>query len=167
MALCWAPALPAFAASGACDVNTAVWNIQGHDIVQEGSTAPQGLQILNQISALDAKAKNPNEAVGPQLSAADNEEFGELTAQYKHIQAYNYIQSNQSRDAKVADDMLNVALKIYNDAAYVPSTDVTTSLGSVVIYLRVVQPNLVNYVPSTDTSCTIDFALSQEEGQVL
>jgi hypothetical protein len=167
MALCWAPPLPALAASGACDVKTAVSDIQFYDIGQEASTAPQGEQILKQISALGAKVKNPNEAVGPQLSAGDNEKFGELTAQLKHIQTYNYIQSNQSRDAQVAYDMLNVALKIYDDAAYVPPSDVTTSPGSVVIYLRVVQPNLVNYVPSTDTSCTIDFALSQEEGQVL
>jgi|BEDMetMinimDraft_2_1075160.scaffolds.fasta_scaffold03173_4 hypothetical protein len=158
---------PALADSGACTINKAVDEIQLNDLNQEADEGKQSVQLLNQLSELSNKAKNPNKPVGEQLDPADNEKFGELRAQLIHTQAYNFIQSNRARDAEVIAQMYDVALKSYSDPSYNPSADLAKSPGSAVIFLRVMQPNQIDYVPSTDTTCTIDFALSQAQAQLV
>ena len=165
--LYYAVADSARADTGACSLTVAVGDVGLVDIQQEASTAAEAKVILSKESALGAKATNPNASVGSQLDPDDNEKFGELSAQLKHIQAYNWIQSNRARDADVVMDMFNAALKAYSDPNYQPQTDIAKSPGDAIILLRYLQPNQPTYVPSTDTTCTIDYVLSQEESQVL
>lgn len=150
----------------ACSITGAVSIVEMADGQQEVSTAAETEMILSKESALAAKATNPNVSIGSQLAPADNEEFGELNAQLKHIRIFDWIQSNRARDADVVMDMFNTALKAYSDPNYQPQTDVAKSPGDVVIFLRYLQPNQPPYVPSTDTTCTIDYVLSQEQSKV-
>lgn len=119
-----------------CSLSVAVSAVQLEDLQQEASTATEADAILSKEAALNAKATNPNASIGSQLDPKDIEEWGELSAQLKHILAYNWIQSNRARDAAVVMDMFTVAQKAYSDPNYQPPSDIAKSPGIAVIALR-------------------------------
>jgi hypothetical protein len=163
----WLWVSSALAATEPCTVDHAAKIVSTSDADSGAKALVVWASILKQFHTILGKSKSSTEPLSLQISGADAEKFGELRQQLQQVMFYSVMQSSRTRDADVVAAMNANAWKLFTSPDTDISDDPTKDPGYFLLVLRALLPSAPDYVPSTDTNCTLDLALSMEQAKVV
>ena len=96
-----------------CNLQSVIGEIYVMNIYTQGNLAKTNIELLDQIMKISAKATKPDIAVGDQLSKDDNIKFDQARQRLITTGWRGLIESKWERDAKVVNELTQVADKNY------------------------------------------------------
>lgn len=157
---------PAVASAVECSVEDATYQVEIGTIERAADISKKSLPVLDQISAINAKAKDPQKSVGSQLAPADIEKFGRLQQRFMTLQMSSLMESNLARDMKVIRLMYEFASNEYSGTAKLPTQGTPEFNAALMLYAVREFAQKENW-PLTEVSqesvCTVEVALQQVE----
>jgi len=151
---------PAAAGPTACPINEAVSRLEAYYIRARGEIASKEKPLLNEQSAINDQAKNPNMPIGSQLRPDQLARFDEINRQMLALRAKDAALSGYVRDAGAIVKLANVALGVRRGFKY-PDNSPDHFYSQYVLALAGLSDNQGGLDPTDvkDGECSIDSGL--------
>lgn len=96
-----------------CNLQSVVWVRYSMNVNAQGNLAKTNIELLDQLQKIAAKATKAGVSVGDQLSKEDNIKFDQVRQRLITTGMRGLIESKWERDAKVVNELVQVADKNY------------------------------------------------------
>ncbi|MGN6083160.1 hypothetical protein [Trinickia sp.] len=123
---------------------------------------PTTMPLLTRMQALVAKAHNPKQPVGEQLSGEDNEEFGEIRSRLMTLQWHQLIESRYAKHMQLIEKMDEAVDTAYRWGREPDESSPDFMADATPAVLQQVNP-INSFAPPAGDHCTLLWALHLQE----
>ena len=164
---CWPVFAPTafadFADIQVCPLEEAMKRLEDYNITLNAQLAEKQIPVLEEIQAINSKAKNPSLPVGAQLAKPDLDRFQQLREQLLAAQAQQVVNSGYLRDSRVIAQAAKVAYDLSVGRMF-DEKDPQFFYYGVVLLLSVQHPrDQVDITTPHDKECSIEAGLHFNE----